>query len=88
MRAEVDRLDGRGGADVLAVARRIRGPLLVVHGDADATVPVGQSRALRDHLRRPGHARLEYLEVAGVGHDLLAASVDARATLTRFLRGG
>jgi alpha-beta hydrolase superfamily lysophospholipase len=88
VRAEVDRLDGRGGADVLAVARRIRGPLLVVHGDADATVPVGQSRALRDHLRRPGHARLEYLEVAGVGHDPLAASADARATLTRFLRGG
>jgi dipeptidyl aminopeptidase/acylaminoacyl peptidase len=88
MRAAVERLGGRGGADVLAVARRIHGPLLVVHGDQDPTVPVSQSRALRHHLRRPGHARLEYLEVPGVGHDPLAASVDARATLTRFLRGG
>jgi len=85
VRAEVDRLDGRGGADVLAVARRIRGPLLVVHGDADATVPVSQSRALRHHLRRPGHARLEYVEVRGAGHDPVESSSYAHAAVTRFL---
>ena len=85
MRAEVDRLGGRGGADVLAVARRIDGPLLVVHGDRDPVVPVSQSRALRHHLRKPGHTRLEYVEVAGVGHDPLTASADARAALARFL---
>ena len=67
MRAAVERLGGRGGADVLAVARRIDGPLLVVHGDRDPTVPVSQSRALHHHLRRPGHTRLEYVEVAGAG---------------------
>ena len=82
VRAEVERLGGRGGADVLAVARRIDGPLLVVHGDRDPTVPVTQSRALRHHLRRPGRTRLEYVEVAGAGHDPLATSSDA---LTRFL---
>ncbi len=85
VRTLVERLGGRGGADVLAIARRIHGPLLVVHGDQDATVPVSQSRALRHHLRRPGHTRLEYVEVAGADHDPLAASADARAALTRFL---
>jgi len=82
MRAAVERLGGRGGADVLTVARRIHGPLLVVHGDQDPTVPVGQSRALHHHLRRPGHARLEYVEVAGAGHDPLATAPEP---LTRFL---
>jgi pimeloyl-ACP methyl ester carboxylesterase len=84
-RARVERLGGRGGADVLAVARRIHGRLLVVHGDRDMTVPVTQSRTLRHHLRKPGHTRLEYLEVAGVGHDPLASSLEARAAVTRFL---
>ena len=82
MRAAVERLGGRGGADVLTVARRIDGPLLVVHGDQDPTVPVSQSRALHHHLRRPGHARLEYVEVAGAGHDPLATAPEP---LTRFL---
>jgi hypothetical protein len=45
-------------------------------------VPVSQSRALRHHLRRPGHARLEYVEVAGAGHDPLATTPEP---LTRFL---
>ena len=71
VRAAVERLGGRGGADVLAVARRIDGPLLVVHGDRDPTVPVSQSRALHHHLRRPGRTRLEYVEVAGADHDPL-----------------
>jgi pimeloyl-ACP methyl ester carboxylesterase len=85
MRAAVERLGGRGGADVLAVARRIHGPLLVVHGDEDPTVPVSQSRALRHHLRRPGHARLEYVEVPGAGHDPVESSSYAHAAVTRFL---
>ena len=85
MRAAVERLGGRGGADVLAVARRIHGPLLVVHGDEDPTVPVSQSRALRHHLRRPGHARLEYVEVRGAGHDPVESSAHAHAAVTRFL---
>ena len=85
VRGQVDRLGGRGGADVLAVARRIHGPLLVVHGDRDPVVPLSQSHALRHHLRKPGHTRLEYVEVAGAGHDPLTASADARAALARFL---
>lgn len=85
VRALVDRLGGHSGADVLAVARRITGPLLVVHGDSDPTVPVTQSRALREHLRRPGRTQLEYVEVPGAGHDPIAASAVAQAALDRFL---
>lgn len=85
VRALVDRLGGHDSSDVLTVARRIRGPLLVVHGDRDPTVPVSQSRALREHLRRPGRTQLEYVEVPGAGHDPLAGSATAQAALARFL---
>jgi pimeloyl-ACP methyl ester carboxylesterase len=85
VRALVDRLGGCGGGDVMPVVRRIEGALLVVHGDADATVPVTQSRALRDHFRRPGRARFEYVEVPGAGHDPIASSAAAQDALARFL---
>src|SRR4029079_2587487 len=84
-RAAVERLGGRGGADVLAVARRIDGPLLVVHGDRAPPVPVSRSRALRHNLRRPARTRLEYVEVAGADHDPVGSSADAHAAVTRFL---
>jgi len=48
-------------------------------------VPVTQSRALREHLRRPGRTQLEYVEVPGAGHDPIAASGVAQAALDRFL---
>jgi pimeloyl-ACP methyl ester carboxylesterase len=85
VRALVDRLGGCGGGDVMPVVRRIEGALLVVHGDADTTVPVTQSRALRDHLRRPSRARFEYVEVPGAGHDPIASSAAAQDALARFL---
>jgi alpha-beta hydrolase superfamily lysophospholipase len=56
-----------------------------VHGDADTTVPVTQSRVLRDHFRRPGRARFEYVEVPGAGHDPIASSAAAQDALARFL---
>lgn len=85
VRGLIDRLAGHGSADVLAVVGRLRGPLLVVHGDGDPTVPVSQSRVLRDHLDRRDRAPLEYVEVLGAGHDPIAASATARAALRRFL---
>jgi alpha-beta hydrolase superfamily lysophospholipase len=95
IRELVDRLGGRTplpghAGDVLAVADRIRVPLLVVHGDADPTVPVSQSRHLRSHLRRadrPEPADLTYLEVPGADHDpLTGAGGDALTeTLVGFL---
>lgn len=72
----IDRLGGRsplpnGAGDVLTVADRIRVPLLVIHGSDDDTVPVGQSRKLRDRLLNAGRREgsdFRYLEAAGAGH--------------------
>lgn len=49
--------------DEYAVARSITTPVLVVHGDADTSVPVDQSRRLAQEL-----PRASYLELAGAGH--------------------
>ncbi|MEU3494016.1 alpha/beta fold hydrolase [Kitasatospora cineracea] len=85
--------DARGPRDVLRVAPLLSAPLLVVHGDRDEVVPVGQSRALRHELLRLG--RLEgvdfrYVEAAGAGHELLAEEGSAvlHELLAAFLRTG
>ncbi len=41
---------------------------LLIHGSADALVPVAQSRAMKDQLSKQGIAA-EYLELAGQGHN-------------------
>lgn len=65
--------DDLGPRDLIRLADRLRGPLLVVHGERDATVPVGHSRRLRDRLARagPGGPELTYVELPGAGHDPL-----------------
>jgi pimeloyl-ACP methyl ester carboxylesterase len=78
VRRLLERLDGRaeiddelGPRDVLRFAPRSHADLLVVHGEQDATIPVGQSRTLRDELLRAGRregAGFGYLEVPGEGH--------------------
>ncbi|WP_329563752.1 prolyl oligopeptidase family serine peptidase [Kitasatospora sp. NBC_01266] len=85
--------DAYGPRDVLRLAHRLAGPLLVVHGDRDEVVPVSQSRSLRDELLRIGWAEgseLRYLEVAGAGHEVLAEEGAAvlHELLAGFLRGG
>jgi alpha-beta hydrolase superfamily lysophospholipase len=74
-RALVDRLGGRGPAetdpDLLELGPRIRVPLLLIHGECDDLVPVGQSRALADRLRAAGRrdgVDFGYVEVPGGGH--------------------
>jgi acetyl esterase/lipase len=42
-------------------------PFLIIHGDKDGTVPVGQSLELRSALETAGVA-VQYVEVAGGGH--------------------
>ena len=42
-------------------------PFLIVHGDRDDTVPVEQSRILRDALKSAG-VPVQYVEVTGGGH--------------------
>ncbi|MFI6208266.1 alpha/beta fold hydrolase [Streptomyces sp. NPDC051041] len=81
------------GRDVWRLADRLRTPLLVVHGDRDDVVPVGQSRDLRDRLtalgRRPG-IDFAYREVPGAGHYPPGGSTGpaVRETITDFLRTG
>ncbi|MDH6115753.1 alpha-beta hydrolase superfamily lysophospholipase [Kitasatospora sp. GAS204A] len=84
--------DAYGPRDVLQLAHRLTAPLLVVHGDRDEVVPVGQSRSLRHELLRIGWAEgsdLRYLEVAGAGHEVLAEEGAAmlHELLAGFLRG-
>ena len=66
----------------LASADRIDVPLLVVHGEHDTNVPIGEAHqivaALRE-LDRP----VEYLELAGEGHVYRRA--DSRKRLVRAM---
>ncbi|WP_199881880.1 alpha/beta fold hydrolase [Streptomyces sp. CB03911] len=85
--------DERGPRDVLQLAHRIGAPLLVLHGDRDEVVPVGQSRSLRHELIRLGRvegADFRYVEAAGAGHELLAEEGSAvlHELLAGFLRTG
>ncbi|MEV6209826.1 alpha/beta fold hydrolase [Kitasatospora sp. NPDC051914] len=85
--------DGRGPRDVLQLADRITAPLLVLHGDRDEVVPVGQSRTLRHELLRLGRAEgsdFRYVEAAGAGHELLTEEGAAvlHELLAGFLRTG
>ena len=68
----------------LRAAGNIDVPLLVVHGELDTNVPIGEAhqivRALRE-LDRP----VEYLELPGEGHEYRRA--DTRQTLIDRIRG-
>ncbi|MEV8093392.1 alpha/beta fold hydrolase [Kitasatospora sp. NPDC085879] len=100
VRAMCERLGGaaeaqdvRGPRDVLRLAHRLTAPLLIVHGDRDEVVPVGQSRTLRHELLRLGRAEgtdFRYVEAAGAGHELLAEEGAAvlHELLAGFLRTG
>ncbi|MGW4894515.1 alpha/beta hydrolase family protein [Kitasatospora sp. NPDC004240] len=85
--------DARGPRDVLLLAHRLTAPLLVVHGDRDEVVPVGQSRSLRHELLRIGRTEgtdFRYVEAAGSGHEVLAEEGAAvlHELLAGFLRTG
>ncbi|MGW2396298.1 alpha/beta hydrolase family protein [Kitasatospora sp. NPDC001664] len=89
-----DPVDDRlGPRDVLQLAHRLTAPLLIVHGDRDEVVPVGQSRTLRHELLRIGRtegADFRYVEAAGAGHEVLVEEGAAvlHELLAGFLRTG
>jgi acetyl esterase/lipase len=64
-------------------------PLLVFHGDADQTVPVGQSINLRDKLSETGNS-CELVVGHGGGHSFISASPEwtqrVRTTVEDFLK--
>ena len=74
-----------GDADPYAsVARRIAHiPSWLFHGDADAVVPVTESRRMADALKAAG-AKLQYTELPGVNHDAWTAAY-ARADVFEWL---
>lgn len=57
-----------GGGDPETVSKFVNLPLWVVHGDADQTVPVTESRKMIEALREAGGTP-NYRELKGVKHD-------------------
>jgi dipeptidyl aminopeptidase/acylaminoacyl peptidase len=70
----------------LRQAEAIDVPLLVVHGELDTNVPVGEARRIVAALERLGRS-VEYLELPGEGHDYRRAASRKRllTDLVRFL---
>jgi dipeptidyl aminopeptidase/acylaminoacyl peptidase len=71
----------------LRAVRSITAPLLVVHGELDTNVPIGEAHRIVAALRKLGRP-VEYLELAGEGHEYRRA--DSRTLLiermVEFLR--
>jgi pimeloyl-ACP methyl ester carboxylesterase len=95
VRALLDRLDGTaelddeiGPRDLLRLAPRMRGPVMLVHGESDTVIPVGHARALATALQDQPGVTLVYREVAGAGHDLLRPEANELISeVDRFLSG-
>jgi dipeptidyl aminopeptidase/acylaminoacyl peptidase len=70
----------------LASAAAIDVPLLVVHGENDTNVPIGEAHQIVAALRELGRP-VEYLELAGEGHVYrrTASRTQLAGAMTRFL---
>ena len=69
--------------DVSARLTAIGAPALVLHGDADRIVPVGNGRRLADGL-----PKASYRELAGAGHLYTTDAPEAADAVVTFLRSG
>ncbi len=67
----------------LEQAERIDVPLLVVHGELDTNVPIGEAHRIVAALRELGRP-VDYLELAGEGHEYRRA--DSRLLLIETMR--
>jgi dipeptidyl aminopeptidase/acylaminoacyl peptidase len=95
VRALLDRLDGTvllndppGPRDLVRLAPRMRGRILVVHGKHDPVIPVRHSRELVEALRAHSGVKLIYRELAG-GHQPVRPAIDdpEYAAIVKFLCG-
>ncbi|MFW3172031.1 S9 family peptidase [Geodermatophilus sp. CPCC 206100] len=79
-RALLDDISPMRAADAIDV------PLLVVHGEHDTNVPIGEAHQIVLALRELGRT-VEYLELAGEGHEYRRTDSRKRlnATMVRFL---
>jgi predicted peptidase len=72
------------GSTFDAVAKQVtRLPIWIFHGDADATVPVAESRGMAEALRRL-KGDVQYTELPGVGHNSWDPAYD-RADVIEWL---
>ncbi len=92
VRALLDRLEATSSAnggprDLLRDASRMRGRVLLVHGDRDPVIPVDHSRQLAAALAGSATVDLSYLEVPGAGHPPVSPRSDDEhfRQLVRFL---
>lgn len=97
VRALLDRLDGAavvpGRAapqDLLQLASRMRGRVLVVHGERDQTIPVRHSRDLVAALADQPGVSVTYREFPGRGHQPVPETLESAdfVEVVRFLGGG
>jgi dipeptidyl aminopeptidase/acylaminoacyl peptidase len=82
VRETLELLDGGNsyetGRNLLKGCRTIRSKVLIAHGTADLTIPVGESRALAQALRdgrEAGDDGVRLVELDGQGHDLVGRHV-------------
>ena len=82
--SEIQRAVGRRFADFapLATIARIRAPVLLIHGDADAVVPLADAEAL--HAAAPDGTKL--LVISGADHAALDRFLTVAPQVTAFLR--
>jgi dipeptidyl aminopeptidase/acylaminoacyl peptidase len=52
-------------------------PMLLIHGNADKTVPISQSHKLADALKKAGAKNVTFLIVDGAGHNAFVAGDSA-----------
>ena len=70
------------GVDLSTDIRQIKCPVLIIHGDADTTVPINFGRALVEEIRQ---AELSVLN--GQGHGLIVNPA-AQQVVIHWLRSG
>ena len=74
--------DTVGKSDVLAYVKKDAAPFLIVHGDADKSVPMKQSEQLTDALKKAG-ADVTFFVVKGGGHSGQIFFTDEMMTMYR-----
>lgn len=71
--------------DYLEIVRAIAAPALILHGEADSLVPLGQGRELFENL---GSAKKEMVTIPGAGHnDIMFVGLDDyMAAIAKFVK--
>lgn len=76
---------GLRGYDSVAALKDFKGPVLVMGGETDETLPVQLSRSIGKGLKEQG-ADVAYVEFAGRGHSDLILHADFAPTLNAFFQ--